>query len=59
MDLLELPIQTQDRNWLCGAAGKTVWWLENEPYNIVEFVLWNLLSASTKLNLSKNDSIFF
>ena len=53
VDLLDLPIQTQDHTSLCRAQGKTVWYPDNAPSKVLKFLLWNVLPVSTKSNLRK------
>ena len=55
LDLLELPIQTQDHTSLCRAWSKFVY---NATSNVVKFVIWNVLSLSTKINLSNRFNLY-
>ena len=53
VDLLELPVATQDYTWLCRAPGEIVRELEIVTFEVASFVLRNILPASMFLYLLK------
>ena len=59
MDLLELPIPTQGHTSLCRMQGKNPWLLDNESFEVVNFVFCFIMSVSTQMNISNWFKLLF